>query len=164
MSLAFLKDKWAEWAPYNIFYYSHLDQDLEDLYSEDRKAGLVFRIASALSVLIACLGLLGLSVQIAEQRTKEIGIRKTLGASASGIVRLLCRDFVLLILLSNIIAWPAVYFLMSRWLQNFVFHASLSAWLFVLGGGIALVLSMATIGFQAVKAASADPVKSLRYE
>lgn len=159
-----LKKKWAEWAPFNIFYYSHLDQDLENLYQEDLKAGLVLRIASFLSVFIACLGLLGLSVLIAEQRTKEIGIRKTLGASVSGIVRLLCRDFLQLVLISNILAWPVVYYMMGRWLQNFAFHASLSIWIFIAGGVTALVVSMGTVGFQAFRAAAADPVESLRYE
>jgi putative ABC transport system permease protein len=163
-ALEFLERKWAEWAPFNIFYYSSMDRELEDLYREDRKAGLVFRFASILSVLIACLGLLGLSVFSAETRIKEIGIRKTLGASVPGITALLSRDFVKLVLLANIIAWPIVYYVIRRWLQNFAYFAEPSLWLFALGGAIALLISVATVGFQAVKAALADPVKSLRYE
>jgi putative ABC transport system permease protein len=101
---------------------------------------------------------------MAEQRVKEIGIRKVLGASASGIVTLLCRDFGGLILLANILAWPVVYYVISRWQENFSYHASLSPWLFVLGGGLVLVISLVTIGLQAVKAALANPVDSLRWE
>jgi putative ABC transport system permease protein len=163
-ALTFLKKKWAEWAPYNIFYFSYLDEDLTKLYEEERKAVLVFKIASALSVLIACLGLLGLAIHVVEQRTKEIGIRKTLGASVAEIIGLLCRDFLGPVLLANVIAWPIVYYLINRWLQDFVFHASLSVWVFILGGGIALVLPLVTVGFQVFKAAVADPVKTLRYE
>ncbi|MFC2142582.1 ABC transporter permease, partial [Acidobacteriota bacterium] len=152
------------WAPYNIFYYSFMEDVLELLYQEETKSSLVFRFASLLSVLIACLGLFGLSVFAAEQRIKEVGIRKTLGASVSGIVRLLASDFFKLVLMANLIAWPVVYYLMSRWLENFAYHTSLSLWLFALGGGLTLFISMTTVGFQAVKAARADPVKSLRYE
>lgn len=162
--LAFLEQKWSEWVPYNIFYYSFMDDELNELYQDEKKAGLVFRFASLLSILIACLGLFGLSVYTAEQRIKEIGIRKTLGASVTGIVKLLSSDFFKLVLISNLIAWPIVYYLMNRWLQNFVYHTSLSFWLFVLGGGLTMCISMATVGFQAVKSAIADPVKSLRYE
>ena len=162
--LAFLEQKWGEWAPYNIFYYSFMEDVLELLYQEETKSSLVFRFASLLSVLIACLGLFGLSVFAAEQRIKEVGIRKTLGASVSGIVRLLASDFFKLVLMANLIAWPVAYYLMSRWLENFAYHTSLSLWLFALGGGLTLFISMTTVGFQAVKAARADPVKSLRYE
>ena len=84
--------------------------------------------------------------------------------STAGIVKLLCRDFVIPVLLANVFAWPMVYYVMSRWLRNFAYHAPQSAWIFILGGGIALTLSMATVGFQSAKAASADPVKTLRYE
>jgi len=163
-AVAYLKTKWSEWAPFNIFYYSRLNEDLEKMYAEERKMSLVFKIASGLSVLIACLGLLALSVHMADMRTKEIGIRKTLGASASGIVKLLCRDFVGPILLADLIAWPVIFFFMKRWLNNFAFHVSLPIWLFVGGGGIALAISLVTIGYQSLKAASADPVKTLRYE
>jgi putative ABC transport system permease protein len=162
--LAFLGQKWSEWAPYNIFYYSFMDEELGKLYQEENKANLVFRFASLLSIFIACLGLFGLSVYSAELRIKEIGIRKTLGATVPGIVRLLSGDFFKLVLISNLIAWPVVYYIMNRWLQNFVYHATLSPWLFVLGTGLTLCISMATVGFQAVKAAVADPVKSFRYE
>lgn len=163
-SLAFLKEKWSEWEPFGMFYYSFLDEDLEALYREDKKVSRVFGFASVLSILIACLGLLGLSVFMAEKRIKEIGIRKVLGASVSGIVALLCQDFSGLILFSNLIAWPFVYYIMTRWLENFAYHTSLSIWLFVLGAGLTLAVSLITIAFQAVKAASANPVDSLKYE
>jgi len=162
--LGFLERKWSEWAPFNIFYYEFMEDILESLYQEEKKSGIVFRFASLISVLIACLGLFGLSVYAAEQRIKEVGIRKTLGASVSGIVKLLAGDFFKLVLVANLVAWPVAYLVMSRWLENFVYHTTISLWLFALGGGLTLFISMATVGFQAVKAARADPVKSLRYE
>lgn len=162
--LAFLERQWNDWAPYDIFYYSFLDEELDKLYQEENKANLVFRFASLVSIFIACLGLFGLSVYAAELRIKEIGIRKALGATVPRLVRLLSGDFIKLVLISNLIAWPLIYVIMNRWLQNFVYHASFSLWLFVLGGGLTLGISMATVGFQSVKAAVADPVKSLRYE
>jgi len=97
-------------------------------------------------------------------RAKEVGIRKTLGASVAGIVKLLAGDFFKLVLIANLVAWPVAYLFMNRWLENFVYHASISLWPFALGGGLTLFISMTTVGFQALKAARADPVKSLRYE
>ena len=161
---AALKRKWAEWAPFNLFYFSYMEDILESVYQEETKSGLVFRFSSLLSVLIACLGLFGLSVHAAEQRVKEVGIRKTLGATVSGIARLLTGDFLKLVLLSNLFAWPVAYYLMSRWLDNFAYHTSLSLWLFALAGGMTLMIALVTVGFHAVKAAAADPVKSLRHE
>ena len=134
------------------------------MYQEETKSGLVFRFSSLLSILIACLGLFGLSVHAAEQRIKEVGIRKALGATVSGIARLLTGDFLKLVLLSNLFAWPVAYYLMSRWLDNFAYHTSLSLWLFALAGGMTLSIALVTVGFHAVKAAAADPVKSLRHE
>lgn len=162
--ISFLEAKWLEWAPNNIFYFSYLDDDLTALYQSDQKAGQVFEMAAVLTVFIACLGLLGLSVYTAEQRIKEIGIRKTLGASVSGIVKLLSKDFLILGIVANLIAWPVIYYIMHLWLKNFVYHTSIPFWLFVLGSGLAAAASMSTVGFQALKAARSDPVKSLRYE
>jgi putative ABC transport system permease protein len=163
-ALDFVRAKWAEWDPYGLFYSSFLEDSLDALYREDLKIRRVFGFASLLTVFVACLGLLGLSVFLAEQKVKEIGIRKVLGATTGGIVSLLCRDFGGLILLANILSWPLVYYVIGRWRENFSYHAPVSLWLFALGGGLVLFISLAAISFQAVKAALAKPVDSLRYE
>jgi putative ABC transport system permease protein len=113
---------------------------------------------------LACLGLFGLATLSAANRTKEIGIRKVLGASVSGIVELLARDFVKLVLVANVIAWPIAYFALNRWLQNFAYRIDLSWWLFLLSGGLAVLIALLTVSTQAIRAALANPVDSLRYE
>jgi putative ABC transport system permease protein len=115
-------------------------------------------------VFIACLGLLGLAAFMAEQRTKEIGIRKVLGAKVSGIVLMLSKEFAKWVLIANIIAWPVAYFAMSNWLQNFAYRTSIGIWTFVLSAALALTIALLTVSFQAVKAATSNPVDSLRYE
>lgn len=163
-ALDFVKRIWNRRAPYNAFYYKSLDETLEALYREDRKVSRVFVFASILTIFISCLGLLGLSIFETEQRVKEIGIRKVLGASIFGIFRLLGQNFYRLILLSNLIVWPFVYYIMRRWLQNFAYHADITIWQFLIGGGISLLVAFAAISFQTLKTAVVDPVDSLRYE
>ncbi|MFC2156683.1 ABC transporter permease [Acidobacteriota bacterium] len=163
-ALAFLKEKWNKWAPTNIFYYHSLGDQLDALYREDQKVSRVFVFASILTVFISSLGLLGLSIFESEQRVKEIGIRKVLGASLPGILRLLSRDFGRLVLLANLAAWPVVYYLMSRWLSNFAYHTDISLWLFAAGGGLTIMVAAAAISFQTIKTAFANPVDSIRYE
>ena len=121
-------------------------------------------IFSFLAVFIACLGLLGLTAFITEQRTKEIGIRKVLGASAPQVLLLLTRQFALLVLVANIIAWPLAYWITRNWLQEFAYRTNLTAWIFVLSAGLALVIALLTVSFQSIRAALANPVDSLRYE
>jgi putative ABC transport system permease protein len=117
-----------------------------------------------MAVIISCLGLFGLSAFSIGQRTKEIGMRKILGASVPNITALISKQFVLLVLLSNLIAWPAAYYFMNKWLQEFAYRIDISWWVFVLSGGLTLIIAMLTIGFQAIKAATANPVEALRYE
>jgi putative ABC transport system permease protein len=126
--------------------------------------GTIFGYFSFLSILIACLGLFGLITISAEQRTKEIGIRKVLGASISNVALILSKDFLILVIVSNIIAWPVAYYFMNKWLQDFAYKINISWWVFVISGGIALIIALATVSFQAIKAAVANPVDSLRYE
>jgi len=126
--------------------------------------GDLLKYFSILAVFIACLGLFGLASFTAEQRTKEIGIRKVLGASAQQITLLLCREFFVLVLLANIISWPVAYFVMRNWLQGFAYRANLGVFTFVLTMGLALVIALLTVSFQAVKAAVANPVDALKYE
>ena len=120
--------------------------------------------SAGLAIFIACLGLFAFAAFTVEQRTKEIGIRKVLGASVSSVTALLSRDFVQLVLLANLIAWPIAWFAMNRWLQNFAYRIEISWWVFLLAGGLALVIALLTVSVQAIRAALANPVESLRYE
>jgi putative ABC transport system permease protein len=117
-----------------------------------------------LAIIIAGLGLFGLSAFVAEQRTKEIGIRKALGASMAGIVVMLSRQFTKWVLVGNIIAWPLAFYFMSKWLQKFAYRAGISIWTFILTSAVVFVVALLTVSYQTIRAASADPVKSLKYE
>ena len=121
-------------------------------------------IFTFLAIFIACLGLFGLASYIAELRTKEIGVRKVLGASISGIVFSLSKEFLKWIIYANLVAWPIAYYFINKWLQSFAYKINISLWMFALAGGIALVIAFVTVSFQAIKAATANPVDSLRYE
>ena len=146
------------------FVYSFLDDDLNNLYRSEQNIGTILTIFSSLAIFISCLGILGLIAFVTERRTKEIGIRKVLGASIPGVVLLLIKDFTKWILLANIIAWPIAYYFMNRWLQDFAYRIEISWWVFILAGVIALIIALLTISFQAIKAAMANPVESLHYE
>jgi putative ABC transport system permease protein len=124
----------------------------------------IFKYFSFLSILLACLGLFGLVSLSAEQRTKEIGIRKVLGASISSVVKLLSKEFLILVCISNIVSWPIAYYFMNKWLEDFAYRIEIRWWMFALAGGIALLIALATVSFQAIKAATANTVESLRYE
>ncbi len=146
------------------FLYSFLDEDFSNLYKGEERTGSVFITFAALAIFIACLGLFGLAAYSAEQRTKEIGIRKVLGSSINGIVGLLSKDFIRLVVVAIIIATPLAWWAMSKWLQNFAYRISISWWIFFIAGALALLIALLTISFQAIKAAIANPVKSLRTE
>lgn len=163
-TMKFLKEKWTEFRPDYPFEYTFLEDQLEELYTSEKKLGDIFGIFSLLAVIIACLGLFGLASYSAEQRTKEIGIRKVLGSTVSGIVILFSKDFLKLVIISNLIAWPLAYFAMNKWLEGFAYKTGISIWIFVLSGTIAILIALLTVSFQAVKAGFSNPVKSLRYE
>jgi len=163
-TLAFIENKWEELDPAHPFEYSFMDETFNRIYRREEKLSQIFSVFSFLAIFIASLGLFGLALYMVEQRTKEIGIRKVLGASIGRIFVLLLRESALLVLVANLFAWPAAYFFMHNWLQNFAYRVSIAPWIFVLSAAIALVIAMLTISFQAVKAALADPVNSLRYE
>jgi len=158
------KDVWKQFAPGFPFEFSFLDQEIRQRYAKDTVFEQVFFYAAGFSILIACLGLLGLTSYVAAKRTKEIGIRKVLGASLSQILILLSTEFTAAILLANLIAWPIAYYLMKKWLDNFAYRIDLGIGLFVLSALLALGVALLTVGWQSLKAASADPVKSIRYE
>jgi putative ABC transport system permease protein len=141
-----------------------MDETFDRLYRSEEKLSQIFSVFSFLAIFIASLGLFGLALYMVEQRTKEIGIIKVLGASIGRIFVLLSQEFALLVLGANLFAWPAAYFFMRNWLQNFAYKVNIAPWIFVLSAVLAFVIAMLTISFQAVKAAMADPVDSLRYE
>ena len=163
-SMQLLESKWKQFLPAVPFEYSFLDKDYEALYHADVQMGTVFGIFTGFSILVACLGLFGLSIYTAERRTKEIGVRKVLGASVQGIVTLLSKDFLKLVFISAIVAFPVAWWAMSKWLQDFVYRIQIQWWVFALAGLLALVIALVTISFQAIKAALMNPVKSLRSE
>jgi putative ABC transport system permease protein len=159
-----IESKWKVMASGMPFSYRFLDESFDEMYRAEQRIGKIALSFSVLAILIACLGLFGLAAYIAEQRTKEIGIRKVLGASVSGIVQLLSKDFLKLVIISFVIASPLAWWAMNQWLQDFVYRVDLTWWIFLLAGGIALFIALSTISFQAVKAALTNPVKNLRTE
>lgn len=150
--------------PQHLFEYHFLDKQWELFYREDRIRETIFLLAAVLAILIACLGLFGLATYAAEQRVKEIGIRKVLGASSQRIVAMLSKDFLQLVLIAALIAFPVAWLAMERWLQDFAYRIHLSWWTFLLAALIAMLIALVTVSMKAIKAAVANPVKSLRAE
>ncbi|UCB53383.1 MAG: ABC transporter permease [Candidatus Zixiibacteriota bacterium] len=144
--------------------YSFLEDRLGALYSSEQRMGTLLQYSSLLAIIISCLGLFGLAAYSAERRTKEIGIRKVLGASVSGLFRLLTKEFILLVVLANLLAWPIAYWAMNQWLQNFAYRVGIGWETFIIAGASALLIALFTVSFQAVKAALTNPVETLRYE
>jgi putative ABC transport system permease protein len=140
------------------------DEAFERLYRTDQRTGTIFRYFAILAIFISCLGIFGLAAFTAEQRTKEIGIRKVLGSSVSGIVSLISREFVMLLTLANLIAWPIAFFLMKRMLNNYAYRTSITVWIFLIAGASAYSIALLTVSYQAFKAARTDPARALRYE
>ncbi len=163
-TLAFLENEWAKIAPHRPFSFSFLDQEFERLYYAEERLSKIFAYCSALAIFIGCIGLFGLVSFAAEKRTKEIGIRKTLGATISGIVKLLTTDFLKLVLIANLIAWPVAWYLMDLWLQAFAYRIDISPMVFVATAMLTMFLAVFTISFQAVRAAMINPIEALRYE
>ena len=150
--------------PTSAFEYQFLDQFLNTLYATERQTANVVFIFSGLAILIACLGLFGLAAYTAEQRTKEIGIRKVLGASVTGLTALLSKDFLKLILIAVVIASPVAWYFMNSWLKNFAYQVTIQWWVFVVTGFIAVLIALLTVSYQAIRAALTNPVKSLKTE
>lgn len=155
---------WTQLAPHRPFLYSFLDDDFDRQYQKDFNFRTLFSTFSSLAIFIACLGLLGLATYTTELRTKEIGIRKVLGASVNSIVTLLSRDFIALVVVAMIIATPAAWYVMNRWLEDFAYRIEIRFWVFLLAGAAAILVAALTISFQAFKAARGNPVTSLRSE
>jgi putative ABC transport system permease protein len=155
---------WKKFVPDENLYYDFVVDKLDRLYENERKIGIVASAFSLLAIFIACLGLFGLAAFVAEQRTKEIGIRKILGANVFEIIAILSKEFVIWTLIANLIAWPAAYYLMQTWLEDFAYRTDINLWLFLFSGITALLIAMLTLSMHTVKAALANPVESLRYE
>ncbi len=158
------KKAWAQFFPEEAFEYAFLDEKYDKQYQADERFGQIFGFFALLAVLVSCLGLLGLSAFVTSQRTKEIGIRKVLGASVASVTSLLARDFLVLVVLAIVIASPVALYLMNQWLDNFAFSTTLPWWVFAAAGLATLVIALLTVSFQAVKAALMNPVESLRSE
>lgn len=163
-TLAYLNETWQAFASEQPFTYDFLDAELGQLYAAEQQWAQVIGYAALLTILVACLGLFGLAAFTAEQRTKEIGIRKTLGASTSRIVLLLSQDFTRLLLIAFVLAVPIAYVGMERWLTGFAYRTDIGVLTFLFAGGIAFAIAGLTVGYQAIKAALANPVQTLRYE
>jgi putative ABC transport system permease protein len=147
--------------PFESFF---LDEEFGRIYAAETRLGGLFLAFAVLAVFISALGLLGLAAFTAEQRTREIGVRRVLGASIPGITRMLSGEYARWVMAANVIAWPAAYFAVGRWLGNFAVRAPFSPWPYLLAAGLGLGLVLITVGFQAVRAAAADPVQALKYE
>ena len=162
--ISMLKDAWKTIAPNQDFEYHFLDEALAASYKQEQKMSVIVRLASALSIFIACMGLFGLATLTVVKRTKEIGIRKVLGANVGSIVKLLSTDFVWLVVIAAVIAFPVAWWAMHQWLADFAYRVGISVWVFFIAATTAIIIALATVSMQAIKAAIANPVKSLRTE
>jgi putative ABC transport system permease protein len=156
--------KWAQFMPEQPISRRFLDQDFEALYRAEARQAQMFTFFSALAILIACMGLFGLASFTTERRTKEIGIRKTIGGSVADIVLLISGEFGKLVLVANLVAWPLAYFLMQRWLASFAYRIDMSLWVFVASALGAFLIAYVTVGSVAARAATRKPINALRYE
>ena len=163
-SLAFAQQKWKQFEKVYPFDYFFLDERLNKFYVSDRQLLNVLTLFSVIAICIACMGLFGLSIYSTRQRAKEIGIRKVLGASITGITILFSKDFIIMILMAAVIAFPVAWLLINKWLEDFAYRVEISWWMFAIAGIAVLLIALVTVSFQAIRAAIANPVKSLRTE
>src|SRR5665213_1375925 len=163
-SLASVENIWKKYLPELPYQYTFLDEKFNKMYQSEQRQENIFTVFSCIAIFIACLGLFGLSAFEINQRVKEIGVRKVLGAKVSSIVTLLSKDFLKLVLVATLIAFPIAWYAMSHWLQGFAYRINIHWWVFVLSAILALIIALITVSFQAIKAALANPVESLRSE
>jgi len=163
-TIAQIANAWKEVYPNDKFEYAFFDQTIAGFYDKEQKTAQLMNTAMLIAIFISCMGLFGLAMFTAQQRMKEIGIRKVLGASVAGIVSMLSKDFLVLVLISLVIASPIAYYFMHVWLQDFAYRINISPWTFLLSGLAAILIALATVSFQAIKAAMANPVNSLKSE
>jgi putative ABC transport system permease protein len=163
-TIGMLKEKFQKFFPDQDFEYFFLDEKLNAQYLQDERFASIFNIFTTFAIFIACLGLFGLAIFNAERRVKEIGIRKVVGASVWRIVILMTRDFAKWVLIANVVAIPMAWYTMNQWLRNFAYRIEMNWWMFALAGGLALAIALLTVSWQAIRAATANPVEALRYE
>jgi putative ABC transport system permease protein len=163
-AIAAAQKVWKTYPSEVPFEYSFLEDDFNRMYKDDQRTGTLFNVFAIAAILISCLGLFGLATYTAQVKTKEIGIRKVLGASVTSLIRLLSKEFIVLILTAFVIATPLAWYFMSRWLRDFAYRININWWIFLVTGVLAIIIALLTVGFQAIKAAIANPVKSLRTE
>jgi putative ABC transport system permease protein len=163
-TISYLEKKAAEFAPNNLFEYSFLDDEFNRQYGNDQRRGEIYRYFTILAIFVSCLGLFGMASFTAEQRTKEIGIRKVLGASITNIISLISKDFLALLLAANVIAWPVAYYLMDKMLNNYAYRTSIALWIFIVSSAIAVFIALLTVCVKILRVAHSNPVDSLRYE
>jgi ABC-type antimicrobial peptide transport system permease subunit len=159
-----IEKMWSQTFPDFVFEYKFLDDKIESFYKEEGQLSNLYKIFAVIAIFLSCLGLYGLASFMAVQRIKEVGIRKVLGASASSIIYLFSKEFILLISIAFVIAAPIAWYYMNNWLQDYVFRIDISWWIFIAGGIISVIIALLSISFQAIKAAIANPVKNLRTE
>jgi len=163
-TISSIEAKWKALIPHRPFEFHFLDEDYNKLYGSEMRLGTIMNLFAGIAIALACLGLFGLSAYTAQQRFKEIGVRKVLGASVSNLVLLLSKDFIKLIIIAFILAAPVAWYAMNNWLNDFAYRIRINTWIFIATGLLAVIIALATISFQAIKAAMANPVKSLRTE
>jgi putative ABC transport system permease protein len=163
-TIYYLKEKWSQFGISEPFEYYFIDEKCDNLYKSEQRVGETIGYFGVLSLFITCMGLFGLISFITERRTKEIAIRKTLGASVTNVVILLIKEFIILVIIASIIALPIAYYIMNKWLQNFAYHINIGFGIFLLAGLVALIIAIVTVSSQTIKAARANPVDFLRYE
>jgi len=163
-TIGYMEKVWGEFASGYPFNYRFMDEAIDNLYRAEQQIGTLFRYFTILAIFISCLGLFGLASFMAEQRTKEIGIRKVLGASVSKILLLLSKEYAKWVLFANIIAWPFAYYTMNKWLQGYAYRINIAVWSFVFAAVLALAIALFTVSYQAIRAATANPADALRYE
>ena len=163
-TLAVVEKTWKKYLPEIPYQYTFLEENFNKLYESEQRQGAIFTIFSCIAIFIACLGLFGLSAFAITQRLKEIGVRIVLGAKMNSIVTLLSKDFLRLVLIASVIAFPVAWYAMTRWLQDFAYRINIQWWVFILSAVVALIVALGTVSFHAVKAALTNPVRSLRSE
>jgi putative ABC transport system permease protein len=163
-TLAVLEKIWRKYLPEIPYQYTFLDENFTKLYKSEQRQGTIFTVFACIAILIACLGLFGLSAFSISQRIKEIGVRIVLGAKVNSIVTLLSRDFLKLVLIAAVIAFPVAWYTMTHWLEDFAYRINIHWWVFVLSAFMAIVVALGTVSFHAIKAAMSNPVNSLRSE
>jgi putative ABC transport system permease protein len=161
-TISAIEKSWKELVPHRPFEYHFLDEDFNKMYQSEMRMGQILNVFAGMAILLACLGLFGLSSYAAQQRIKEIGIRKVLGASLMQLASILSRDFVKLALVAFLIACPLAWWVMSDWLQNFDYRVGLSWWIFVVAGSVSLLIAIITVSIQAFRVAMTNPVSNLK--